>query len=350
MFCSKSVNTNESLSCAVKWISEIISFFSIIFSLIIIVITATKTKPNIINKLILQILISEVIDGFSILLVIFDDYQGPKIFENRNLKTYACFTQIYLSVFTCFWTLTASFFISLRMYDIMVKRNQIFKNKIFEKYISLISIGIPAVFSYIFWIIQVSTQSKRLRDLTKSEYYQSYHSHDHYRNLNCWVELPLTIVLFVFAIILIGANIYFSIIKGSTFLNKIYGELKDKEENNEGHNLKKKIDNMEHIKKTLYLYPLTSGIIWFLFYILQIIFLSKKGNSVAISWCLCLLLSIRLSVYVLLFFFTHKEIENQFLKFVLCKNYRKKNQTINSINDVNEGDSIVPDNESSKKS
>jgi hypothetical protein len=149
MFCS-SDNDGTSLKCSIKVISEFISFISIIFTTIVVIITKKKTRMNIINKLIVQILISEIIDGITILLVIIDDAQGDKTFENYNNRTYVCFTQIYFSIFSCFWTLCASFFISLRIYDIMIKKGRIFKNKFLEKYVLFFSVIIPAFISYFF--------------------------------------------------------------------------------------------------------------------------------------------------------------------------------------------------------
>jgi hypothetical protein len=351
MFCRKD-NTFNTLDCTTKWFCEIVSFFSIIFSSIVVIITITKTKMNVINKLIVQILISEIIDGVNMLLVIFDDYQGPKIFENFNLKTYVCFSQIYLSIFTCFWTLSASFFISLRMYYIMVKRNQIFKNKIMEKYVSLFSIIIPAIFSYIIWIIQVYYQSNKFQKLEKGIYYQKEREHHHFRHMHCWVETSLTITLFIFAVILIGANFYFSIIKGSTFLSKITGEIKDKGESNEDQSLKKKIDSMEHIRKTLWVYPITSGILWFIFYIIQIIVTTKPKNYGFISLFLCIIISIRLIVYVIVFIYTQKDIKYQLIKFLLCQPAKKKIRTASAImNEIEKEEGsgkLISDNESDK--
>ena len=206
MFCE--LNEEEKsirLDCNIKKVSEIFSFFSIIFSSLVIYITAKKTKLNIINKLILQILISEILDGINILLVIIDDAQGHSKFENYNKKNYVCFTQIYISLFSCLWTLSASFFISLRIYDIIIKKNALFKKKFMEKYVLIISAGVPAVIAYIFWITQVFSQSKKVKDLSKDLYYQKYHSHSHFRHMYCWFDedrnyaiFSLVFLIFIF--------------------------------------------------------------------------------------------------------------------------------------------------------
>ena len=88
----------------------------------------------------------------------------------------------------------------------------------------------------------------------------------------CWFEKKRNYIIFSLVLVLIGANVYLSIIKGSFFLKKISAELKDTNERYEGHDLQKKIDDMEHIKKSLWIYPITSAIIWISFFILQILF------------------------------------------------------------------------------
>ena len=314
------------MGCGYKIVSEIISFLAVIFSIFVIVITVKKTKMNIINKLIVQILISEVLDGLNILLVIFDDYQGSRIFENLNSKTYICYSQIFVSLFTCLWTLSASFFISLRVYDIMVKKNKIFKNKIVEKYVLFLSFAIPLFFSYFFWLIQVYLQSNRLNNLSKEEYYQKFHSHDNIKHMYCWFQSQINYTIFAIVIILIGANVFLSIIKGSSFVRKISVELKDNQEKYEeqDNRLQKKIDNMEHIQKSLWIYPIASGILWVLFFILQIFFDSVTNSSAILSLLYCVIISVRQVIYVLIFLYTHKDIQTQLIKVLLCKNKQKK--------------------------
>ena len=175
MFCDQNEEDKDvTLKCSNKMISEIFSILSIIFSSLVIYITAKKTKMNIINKLILEIL-----DGINILLVIFDDAQGNSKFENYNKKKYICFTQIYISLFTCLWTLSASFFISLRIYDIMIKKGRIFKNKFLEKYVLFFSVIIPAFISYFFWLGQVISQANKIKDVNQKGFYQKYHSYSY---------------------------------------------------------------------------------------------------------------------------------------------------------------------------
>ena len=346
MFCDNDDEDKDvKLDCNIKIVAELFSFLSIIFSSLLIYITAKKTKMNVINKLILQILYSEILDGINILLVIFDDVQGNSKFENYNKKNYVCFTQIYLSLFSCLWTLSASFFISLRIYDIIVKKNAIFKKKFMEKYALFLSAAIPAIIAYIFWITQVFYQSKKLKDLSVDKFYQKYHSHSHFRHMYCWFEKERNYIIFSLVLFLIGANIYLSIIKGSFFLKKISAELKDTNENYEGHNLQKKIDDMEHIKKSLWIYPIISGIVWISFFILQILFIKGK-KSTFLSWIYCILISVRQIIYSSIFLYTQKDIQYQFMKFIFCKSRNQKMRlrtTSGLISDIRKEGTMLPD-------
>ena len=347
MFCS-SDNDGTSLKCSIKVISEFISFISIIFTTIVVIITKKKTRMNIINKLIVQILISEIIDGITILLVIIDDAQGDKTFENYNNRTYVCFTQIYFSIFSCFWTLCASFFISLRIYDIMIKKGRIFKNKFLEKYVLFFSVIIPAFISYFFWLGQVISQANKIKDVNQKGFYQKYHSHSHFRHMYCWVDSDRNYAIFSIVIVLIGANVYFSIIKGTTFLNKVSGELKDEDEEFQMQSVKRKISDMEHIKKSLWIYPLTSGILWVIFFIIQILFNEVERRGF-LSWIYCILISIRQGIYTFIFVYTQKDIKYQFMKFILCKNRTHKTlrNTKGIINELKSEEKIIPDDEKS---
>ena len=267
-------------------------------------------------------------------MVIIDDAQGSKVYDNYNLKTYVCFTQIFLSSFTCFWTLSASFFISLRMYDMMIKKNRIFNNKIMDKYVCLISIFIPALLSYSLWTKQVIDQSNRFNSITNDEFYQKKHAHSHFRHLYCWFDTKLNIVIFIIAFLFIAANFYFSVIKGFFFVHKISGQLKERAKN-ERESLRRTYDKMNHIKKTLWLYPFTSAVIWISFFVIQINMIINKGQNSLLSLFGCLLISVRQIIYVLIFLVTQRNIYRKLLECILCKSKRRKKIAIISDKSLN---------------
>ena len=89
-----------------------------------------------------------------------------------------------------------------------------------EKYTLFLPAPIPVIIAYIFWITQVFYQSKKLKDLSTNKYYQIYHSHSHFRHMYCWFEKERIYAIFSLVLLLIGANIYLSIINGSFFFKK----------------------------------------------------------------------------------------------------------------------------------
>ena len=327
MFCDSKNNDDPStLSCPIKLVSEIISLISIIFSSLVIYVTAFRTKLNIINKLILQILVSEVIDGINIFIVIFDDFLGETTFETFISHRGICYSQIFLSLFSCLWTVSSSFLISLRIYDIAVKNSNIFKKKFMIKYLNFFSLFIPLFISFWFWVGQTFYQSKVLGDLPYKVYYNTEHTHYHFRHMYCWFEEGVNIVIFIIVMILIGTSLFLSI-KGIQIMKKIKLKIIDELEFGRESYLNKRQENVEYIIKTLWIYPITSAILWILFFVLQIIF-DNGIKGFVLSLIYCIMISIRQPIYTFIFLYTQKDIKKQFIKFITCKLKRKNKSTI----------------------
>ena len=304
MFCNSLKNDDPStLPCPIKLVSEIISLISIIFSSMVIYVTATRTKLNIINKLILQILISEVIDGINILIVVFDDILGERKFENLIERRYVCFSQIFLAIFSCLWTISSSFLISLRIFDIAVKNSNLFKKKILKKYLSVFSLFIPLFTSFCFWFGQTAYQAQFLEKLPYDDYYTN-HIHYHFRHMYCWFEKYVSLAIFIISLILIGATIFFSV-KGIQVMKSI---------------------KVEYIIKTLWTYPMASAILWILYFVLQILY-DNGVKGFTFNLIYCIIISIRQPIYTFIFLYTQKDIKRQFIKFITCK-YKNKNKSI----------------------
>ena len=340
MFCKDSNDRviSRNMSCGEAWLQEILAFLSLICSLFVLIITIIKFKNNLLNNLIIHVLISEIIDIINILLSIFMDAQGPANFENYHGKMIVCFSQIFISVFSCLWTLTASFFISLKLYDLIINKNKIFKDGSFmSKYTTLISIAGPTIISYIIWLAQVLYQAngfsmddsyKKPKDARKR----------HFRMGFCWINNYLSIALFIIATLLIAGNFYFSLFKGFFFIRKKKNNLKEKNDENLSNN-NQQISQMKQIQTTLFLYPTIAGFLWALFFILKLIFeISSKNriNSV-FSWFFSFFISTRQIAYILIYFLTQPKLKRfAFLVFTfqVCKN-KKKKRTISLItNDV----------------
>ena len=345
MFCQQIDNSKDgkvfSMTCGEKWVSEIFAFLSLICSIFIIVITFIKIKMNLMYILILQILISEIIDELNVLSGILVDAKGKPNFENYNDRMMICFTQIYFAVFTCLWTLTASLFISLKLYDIIVYKNKIFKEGSFmSKYTSLISISAPMILSYFIWAIQVSLQNKTLN---VDNYYMTNikrleKGYQNVRMIFCWVKQELSIFLFIVCFALIVLNLYFSLFKGYFFVKKTKEDLI--ENNDESRpSVQRQIKNITKIQNTLFLYPVISCAIWLLFFVLILffrIFSNYKSQSV-FSWIFCIFISIRQIIYTLVYFLTQEKLKEYailVLTFKTCK--KKRIQNINNLNKESE--------------
>lgn len=333
MFCRRK-NDDSTLSCDIKWVSEIISFISIIFSVVVVYVVSRYTKLNVVNKLVLQILISEIIDGFNILLVIFDDYQYPRTFENYYTRRGICFSQIFLSLFVCLWTLISTFFISLRIYDITVRKNTLFKKRIMKN-IHIFSIFIPLFVSFWFWIGQTSYQAKELNDVPWDSYYFQKRVHNHFRHMYCWYEKNINYVIFAICVILIVAEFFFSV-NGIIVMKNIKTKLTDDFDPEGSFSINKKKAEVESIIKTLWIYPITSAILWLLFFILQILFDNNFHQH--LSWIYCILISIRQPIYTLVLLFTQKKIKKEFINSITCRR-KKKDKSV--IYKLNPDDSII---------
>ena len=82
MFCEEPDNPEFEMSCSLKKVYETISFISLLGSIFVIYATVKKIKMNLTNILIIQIIISEMLDEINILLGIIADGQGKINFEN----------------------------------------------------------------------------------------------------------------------------------------------------------------------------------------------------------------------------------------------------------------------------
>ena len=332
MFCYRK-DDPSTVSCESKLVSELISLFSIIFSGIVIYVTAKYTKLNIVKHLILQILISEIIDGVDILLVIIEDAQWPRTFENYFTRRGICFTQIFLSIFVCLWTLISSLFISIRIYDI-TKNNTIFKKKLMKNihyFVALFSFLI----SFCFWVGQILFQAKQL-EYSLDYLYQVSRTHRHFRHMHCWFEKNTNYVIFSIVLLLIGFSIFFSI-KGILVLknikNKITEELEFDDSNSKF--LNKKKSDIAKIIRTLWIYPVISAILWIIFFIFQIVSYYTINRFLSLVYVITI--SVRQPIYTIVFLLTQKTIKKEFINFVTFKTCKKKKNrsVINPINQIN---------------
>ena len=342
MFCSpEQIENNFSqMSCEESMLQEILAMISLVFSLFVITISVKKLKKNLMNILIIQILISEMIDEINIILNIFTDVQGPVSFENYHGRMVFCYSQIFIAVFSCLWTLTASFFISFKLYDIIMNKNKIYSDGSFmSKYTPLISIICPGIVSYIIWFIQILAQSGQF-DFEKTYEKSKRAPPKHFRMGFCWVYTGLSVAIFVIASILIFGSFYFSLYKGFCFIKKTSEKLRGNNDERRS-TVRKKLKNMKQIQNTLFLYPTVACVLWIIFFALKFYFRNKEVNErtgIVMSWIFSFFISIRQFAYTLVCFLTQPkliEYAYQVITFKACRGRGpSKNGSISSLNSM----------------
>lgn len=334
MFCTQSSKKSfNSLNCNQKGLAESIAFISLICSLFVVIVTKIKLKPALFNYFIIQIIVSEIFDELNILSGILMDQVQYKNFENYDYRMSICFSQIYIGLFTCLWTLTASFFLSLKLYDTIFYRKKIFSNNFLQKYSNIFSILFPAIISYIFWAIQVTNQSLDIGD--RSGYYsktKKTNTYLHFRHIYCFIEDILLHLLFSIVLLLIIANSFLSFKswKKVSDAKKAFISINDESRESIKQNLKK----MNEIQNSLFLYPILANILWISFFILNYFFDAMNDNRdnywfQFFSWVYSALISLRQLSYTLLYFFTNGYLKEYFLQIITCKTCKKnKNNNI----------------------
>ena len=337
MFCEKE-DPRIAMPCSLKWVYEIIAFVSLVCSLFVVIVTSIKIKMNTIHKLIIQIIISEIIDEVNILLSIISDSQGKKTFENYDFRMQICFFQMYLSVFSCLWTLTASLFISIKLYDIIINKNRIFKGKNFiNRNVNFITISIPLIMSYIFYIIHVIMRDKGPNGDIMTIYDNKIASGvQGLKLIFCWLNKQLSIALACVVGLLIIGNLYFSIFKGFIFLKKVKDNIiAQSDEDNP--NATNRIKSITQIQGILFLYPIISCIIWIIFFIFifSFYFRYRQNPSTTVSVLFCIFMAIRQVIYTLVYFLSQKNLRSYTVLIFKCKTCRKDKQKVKIDEEIN---------------
>ena len=319
MFCEEPVNPDMEISCSLKLIYEIISFISLLSSGFVVYATYKNIRMNLFHKLILQIIISEIVDEINILLGIIGDLRGKLIFENYEFRMHTCYLQIFLSVFSCLWTLVASLFISLKIYDIIIKKRIFTRNNFLNKYIVLITISVPLLISYLFWVIHTIS---RIDSLYKKNIYVNkiYNKTQLIKLVFCWINKPLSIALACIVALLILGNLYFSFFKGYRFLENFKETIL---EQNEEENTR--VKSINKIQRILFLYPIIACIIWITFFLFIFLFYFSYREQTSKGWSVafCVFMSIRQMIYTLVYFLSQKKLRDYTKLFFTCQTCKK---------------------------
>ena len=319
MFCEEPVNPDMEISCSLKLIYEIISFISLLSSGFVVYATYKNIRMNLFHKLILQIIISEIVDEINILLGIIGDLRGKLIFENYEFRMHTCYLQIFLSVFSCLWTLVASLFISLKIYDIIIKKRIFTRNNFLNKYIVLITISVPLLISYSFWVIHTIS---RIDSLYLENVYVNkiYNKTQLIKLVFCWINKPLSIALACIVALLILGNLYFSFFKGYRFLENFKETILEQnvEEN-------PRVKSINKIQRILFLYPIIACIIWITFFLFIFLFYFSYREHTSKGWSVafCVFMSIRQMIYTLVYFLSQKKLRDYTKLFFTCQTCKK---------------------------
>lgn len=298
--------------------SGIISAISFIASLIVIKVFYLKNlQKNVTNQFVMQLILSEMINNINHVSPVINNFIGrkeEKYYERRRV----CFSQMYASLFSNFYTLFSSFLISFRIYDLLVKNSTTFRNVKNVKIAKLFSFYFCALISYIFWFLQVEVFQKIRGTRT------------YFRVLTCWVDFQLDCAsLVIFGIFIILTFIY--CIKSRSFVQnyqKRFYEEEDQLNINELEQQKslEEIQKIKVVQKRLVLYPITTTILYSLIIVYRILsYLRGDNNTIKI---ICLLLYsltsvLRGMIFIIIYFGTQQVFREGLYEFFLCRKEAK---------------------------
>ena len=331
MFCQE--NKDASIPCSMKWVYQIISFISLLCSFFVVYVTIKRIKMTIMHILVLQIIISEIVDEVNILLGIISDIKGKLNFENYGFRMQICYPQLFLSSFSCLWTLTASFFISLKLYDIIINNNKLFRgNNFLNKNVKLISVSIPLIISYILWAINLTMNDKRI-SLNSIYENKIQNRQQRIQLVFCWLAKEPSIAIAIIASLLILANLYFSI-RSYWFLRNMKNSILN---NNDDISkaINNQINNINQIQKIIFLYPIIACLIWSFFFLFIFLVYFDYRNNDNFRWAIvfCIFMSIRQIIYTLVYFLSQQKLRKYTLLILMCKTC-KRNKSKGAINPI----------------
>ena len=115
---------------------------------------------------------------------------------------------------------------------------------------------------------------------------------------------------YIVALFILG-NMYFSIFRGWCFLRRMKNNIiaQTDEDNLSSNN---RIKSIESIQGILFLYPVISCLIWVIFFLFMYLFYFRYGNetSMASSIIFCVFMTIRQTIYTLVYFLSQKNLRN----------------------------------------
>ena len=234
---------------------------------ILLIIYSKNLNSQISNQFIVHITFSEMLNSITILSSFVMDKIGNKE-EKYTERMRICNTQVFTGLFANFYTLSSSFLIAFRIYDLLLNNALTFKHSYHVKIAKLLSFYGCLLTSYILWLIQMNLQNYE-QTTTKS-----------LKVLSCWVgDYPDLIVIGIYVLFLI-IILYFCI-KGSSFITKYANQISQDDslsgDINESNNAD--IEKVKAIQKRLIIFPVSTIIIFSLIISHRIIARAAKGDE-----------------------------------------------------------------------
>ena len=208
----------------------------------------------------------------------------------------------------------------------------------FHFFKNLITISVPLLISYLFWVIHTIS---RIDSLYLENVYVNkiYNKTQLIKLVFCWINKPLSIALACIVALLILGNLYFSFFKGYRFLENFKETiLEQNEEENP------RVKSINKIQRILFLYPIIACIIWITFFLFIFLFYFSYREHTSKGWSVafCVFMSIRQMIYTLVYFLSQKKLRDCTKLFFTCQTCKKNKfkGEINPINNKTESNSI----------
>ena len=325
-------------SNAYEYITGIISigiFF--ISGILIYIIKIKKLDTTIANQFIIQLTIAEMINNLNSFISIFYNSIGTKQ-EKYSERMRVCYSQMFTVLFSNFYTLSSSFLIAFRIYDVLHNNSRIFKKPKNVLKAKLFSLYISVILSYVIWMVQMSIFQT-----------YKYSSIFYFKIVACWVGFEMDIVVVILYILFILAISFFCI-KSIIFIKDYKERLAENdeplyEEEDEGN--EEQIKKIKAVQKKVIMYPLTTLILFTMLVIEKLLAVKIKNGeeSQKTVIILCYVLYeissvLRGIIFVLVYFFTQEIVRKVVIEFICgckCKNSNNGNQGEN-----NSTTSLVP--------
>ena len=302
-------------------IAWIFTSVSLLCSVVVIFITySKKLYKNITNQFIIQISISEIINNLTQLGSIITLLIGEKELKYAE-RMRVCYAQIYLNLFSNFFTLCSSVIISFRIYDLLVKNSNIFKKPRNVLIAKVSSVFLCIVISYIFWITQM---------VSGQDYNTT--SNKYVKILSCWGANSFDYGILPIYAILIGLIGYFCF-KAYCFIRNYKQKMMEDNENlTEEKGNKEQLQKAKAVQIRLILDPICTAILYALISAHRIIVLATpkmKIDNISEQLNLTFILYIiptilRGLIFGIIYFGTQKTFRQELFNYLTCKTCKKK--------------------------